>query len=301
MNIYLENIKKEIENKLGKVAKLDKSLSLYKIPSNNSIIYFRYSKLFTSKNNKYQNAFYGLRKIDLDQLEKYPNSFICFMWDNNQQKNILLPYREFKLFFNQNSPSSDGQYKVLIFFRKTGTELYISKVGKFNVDIYYGLDSLMNLNKPNIVVPKLNHSQMQSIIASIGIKKGFDIWIPLSDRDKLDYSVVDRTLVRNDLPKVSKNVDRIIKEVDVIWLDKKSNFIKFFEVEHSTPIYSGLLRLNDVNLKLSNVEEMGIVADTERKDKFVQEISRPTFEYFKLVEKVSFMEYSDLYIMFKSI
>ena len=45
---------------------------------------------------------------------------------------------------------------------------------------------------------------------------------------------------------------------------------------------------------------MGIVADSERKDKFVLEISRPTFEYFKLIEKVSFLEYSDMYIMFKN-
>lgn len=186
-----------------------------------------------------------------------------------------MPYKEFKLFFEQNPPSSDGQYKIVLFFRKTGTELYISKIGKFNVDVYYGLNYLMNLDKPNISVPKLSHSQIQSIIASIGIKKGFDIWVPLIDRDKLDFKIIDKKFLRDSLPKVSKNVDRIIKEVDVIWLDKNSNFVKFFEVEHSTPIYSGLLRLNDVNLKLSNIEEMGVVADSERKDKFVMEISRP--------------------------
>lgn len=299
MNIFAEDIKEKIEEKLGKVVKLAKSLSLYKISSNNSLIYFRYSKLFQSKNKKYQTAFYGLRKIDLDKLERNPNSFICFLWDNHAQ-NILLPYKEFKVFFEQYPPMSDGQYKIILFFRNTGTELYISKIGKFNVDIYYGIDSLMNLNKPNIIIPKLNHTQMQSIIASIGIRNGFDIWIPLIDRDKLDYTIIDKNRLRDNLPKVSRNVDRIIKEVDVIWIDKSSNFVKFFEVEHSTPIYSGLLRLNDVNLKLSNIEEMGIIADSERKDKFVLEISRPTFEYFKLIEKVSFMEYSDLYIMLKN-
>lgn len=44
----------------------------------------------------------------------------------------------------------------------------------------------------------------------------------------------------------------IAKYIDVIWFIKgTANPIRFFEIEHSTSIYSGLLRLNDVKISKS--------------------------------------------------
>lgn len=70
---------------------------------------------------------------------------------------------------------------------------------------------------------------------------------------------------------------------------------QFFEVEHSTPIYSGLLRFNDILLSIGYVEEFNIIAQDERENKFGLEINRPTFTKSKLIEKTIFISYESIY------
>ena len=57
------------------------------------------------------------------------------------------------------------------------------------------------------------------------------------------------------------------------------------KVEHSTPIYSGLLRFNDVLLTVGDAKEFNIIAKDERENKFGLEINRPTFTENRLNEK----------------
>lgn len=289
-NSHVNKILDTLKNKFGIFEKLDKSQSLYKIPSKDIYIYFRYSKLFDNKN--YQSCFYGLRDTDLKLLSLH-NSFICFVSDNDFAP-ILIPYKEFEYYFNLSSPSSDGQHKVLIFFKQNGKELYISNVGKFNVDSYSGLEQLNNIDSSDIVVPELNHSQIQSLIGAIGIKKGYDIWYPSSDKIKMDKNILIENKILGNLPNFSLDIDNIIQEIDVIWIDKNKP-ITLFEVEHSTPIYSALLRFNDVLLSFSNVNDFNIVANTERESKFTREINRPTFKQNDLIKKVTFLNYSNIY------
>jgi len=71
--------------------------------------------------------------------------------------------------------------------------------------------------------------------------------------------------------------------------------VSFFEVEHSTPIYSGLLRFNDVLLTIAGVDNFNIVAEKTRENKFGREINRPTFKQNKLIDKVTFLDYENIY------
>ena len=56
--------------------------------------------------------------------------------------------------------------------------------------------------------------------------------------------------------------------------------VRVFEIEHSTSIYSGLLRLNDMASSLPKSEEIKffVVAPKNRIWKFQQELSRPSFK-----------------------
>jgi hypothetical protein len=99
------------------------------------------------------------------------------------------------------------------------------------------------------------------------------------------------------LPYGFEKVNDVLGEVDVIWLQRGSNEIKaLFEVEHSTPIYSGLLRFNDVHLAAPTLRSRySIVANSERKSVFVKQLLRPTFKLSGLGDLCNFLEYADVY------
>ncbi|MGC9261878.1 MAG: hypothetical protein ACP5I8_17615, partial [Phycisphaerae bacterium] len=68
-----------------------------------------------------------------------------------------------------------------------------------------------------------------------------------------------------------------------------------FEVEHSTSIYSGLLRFNDVLLTDPNTVRFYIVSDEKRRDCFSRQAYRPTFRQSGLSERTSFLEYANVF------
>jgi len=285
---FLENIK----TKYGEVQKLPKSLSLFDIGDTAVRLYLRHSK----KHGKNQ-TFYGLRKEDLQQLEG-KNSVICFLW-NEQEEPLFIPFIDYEEVFNSLIPASDGQYKVQIYLQEDGTELYIAKAGRFNVEGFYGWDVLEGLIDKNKIlkIPNFNHSQIQTFIGSIGNIKGYDIWIPMSDRNKLDSNYADILNFRDIFPVRYEKILNIIREVDVIWMTRGSSDIKaMFEVEHSTPIYSGLLRFNDLHLVEPNLKPIyNIVSNSLRKSLFLRQINRPTFITSGLIEVCNFLEYKDVF------
>jgi hypothetical protein len=68
-----------------------------------------------------------------------------------------------------------------------------------------------------------------------------------------------------------------IKRIDVLWL-KGRVIRRAFEVEHTTAIYSGLLRMADLCALLPNINvPLHIVAPEARREKVFQEITRPVF------------------------
>jgi len=290
-NKYYLNILKKLETKFGEIKRIGTGYTLYHIPAADIVIYFRYSKISKASKNTLK-AFYGLRKEDISLMQS-KKSFICLITDD-ETKNLFIPFQQYESFFIETEPSKDGQYKTLTFFKPTGSEIYFAGIGKFNAENYFKLDNILNITQTNISLPELSHSQIQSLIGFIGIKKGFNIWYPEKDKQKIDMNIVDYSKVINKLPIFSKEIDHIISEIDVIWLDN-SKPISFYEVEHSTPIYSGLLRFNDVLLTVSGVDNFNIVAKNEREGKFGREINRPTFKQTKLIDKVTFFDYKNVY------
>jgi hypothetical protein len=70
----------------------------------------------------------------------------------------------------------------------------------------------------------------------------------------------------------------IIENIDVLWL-KGGSIVAAFEVEASTSIYSGLLRMSDLLAEVPNLSiPLYVVAPDERRHKVLSEITRPTFE-----------------------
>jgi len=289
-NIYYQKVIEKIEESFGKPKRIGSGYTLFHFPSADIIVYLRYSKISVASKNVLK-AFYGLRKEDIDLMQS-KKSFICLI-TNDESKNLFIPFQQFASYFSITKPSNDGQYKTLSFFKQTGAEIYFSGIGKFSAEPYLDINNILNVSKNKKPIPDLTHSQIQSLIGSIGISKGYNVWYPESDRSKIDFNIVSENKIIEKLPTFRREIDHIISEIDVIWLDSLEP-ISFYEVEHSTPIYSGLLRFNDILLTLG-VKNFNIVAPNEKESKFGREVNRPTFRQNKLIEKVTFLDYESIY------
>src|SRR5439155_14166374 len=74
--------------------------------------------------------------------------------------------------------------------------------------------------------------------------------------------------------------NRTIELIDVLWL-KGNAIVAAFEIESTTSIYSGLLRMADLVAMQPNLSiPLYLVAPEERREKVVWEINRPTFARF---------------------
>lgn len=281
----------ELSRRYGKPRQLSGSLSLFDIGDGLVRVYVRYSKLHSGS-----RSFYGLRRDDLKQLEGF-NSVICFLW-NDQKEPVFVPFSDFEDVFSSLTPASDGQYKCQT-YHDDGLELYIANAGRFSIEGFCGWDKLEGMVERNkiTIIPEFSHSQMQTFIGSIGTMKGYDVWIPANDRNRLDWNVANKFVCLDELPAKYKAIEDIVREIDVVWLLKGAVEMRaMFEVEHSTQIYSGLLRFNDLYLTESERRpRFSIVANGVRRVHFLRQISRPTFKVSGLGDVCNFLEYKDVF------
>lgn len=141
------------------------------------------------------------------------------------------------------------------------------------------------------------HIQMQATVAEIGDRMGFKIWLPRSDRQRVleVWQPTSDTVLLEHLPLNFDPVTlKIIENIDVLWI-RRSAIVHAFEVEHTTSIYSGLLRMADLMTLQPNLSiSAHIVAPSSRRTKVLQEISRPVFSLLDrgpMSETCSYLSY----------
>lgn len=139
--------------------------------------------------------------------------------------------------------------------------------------------------------------KVQATIAKIGVEMGFHIWVPKSDKQKIlnELQVESHPAFLEALPlNYDDTTLRTIEQIDVIWLKGRS-MARAFEVEHTTAIYSGILRMADLLALQPNMDiRLHIVAPEERRDKVIREIKRPVFSLLDrgpLYESCSYLPY----------
>jgi hypothetical protein len=156
--------------------------------------------------------------------------------------------------------------------------------------IYHGKIGADKLKDQNVALEKVvemedaisasekednTHLKNQYLIVKIGSARGYDVWVASNDQNKSNNSETLASLTLSELPHFAgPNVLRIAKLIDVIWFKKRTaQPVCFFEIEHSTAIYSGLLRLNDVKTDYP-ISKAFIVDPKERKSLFESQIQR---------------------------
>ncbi|MEO6801650.1 MAG: hypothetical protein ABI197_00240 [Granulicella sp.] len=162
-------------------------------------------------------------------------------------------------------------------------------------ELEQGLDAV-----PHVLEESRESIKKQALLVEIGAKMGFDIWVPRSDQARIEreLSAEAKEAILKELP---LNFDRVtfktIENIDVLWL-KKRTLVRAFEVEHTTAIYSGLLRMADLLALQPNIDiKLHIVAPEHRRDKVLDEIQRPVFALLDkgpLANSCTFISYDAL-------
>jgi len=124
------------------------------------------------------------------------------------------------------------------------------------------------------------HTEIQYRLLKLGRDMGFDLWVARNDRcaEWNGCRLGEMPGLVSTLPtQFNDATTRTIELIDVLWLH--GNWITAaFEVECTTSVYSGLLRMSDLLALQPNLDiRLFIVAPNNRRDKVEQEILRPTF------------------------
>jgi hypothetical protein len=141
--------------------------------------------------------------------------------------------------------------------------------------------------------------RVQALIASIGTSMGFSIWIPRNDRAAVLKELnVDAPQLLDRLPlNYDDTTLRTIEQIDVLWLRGRS-IARAFEVEHTTSVYSGILRMADLLALQPNMDiKLHLVAPLARREKVFNEIRRPVFSLLDrgpLAESCTYLSYDSL-------
>jgi type II restriction enzyme len=124
------------------------------------------------------------------------------------------------------------------------------------------------------------HTEIQGRLRDLGLALEFDVWVAANDRNRPygNGSLGDGCL--DTLPANLAGGMDSIRLIDVIWIQRDQGLVAAaFEVEHSTSIYSGIVRMLDLALgvELGNRSFLFLVAPDNRKQDVQQQLNRPAF------------------------
>lgn len=143
------------------------------------------------------------------------------------------------------------------------------------------------------------HTTIQYLLLKLGKDMGFSVWVASNDRNR-EYNgqkLGETFGVLGSLPlQFDEATTKTIEYIDVIWL-RGNAIVAAFEVESTTSIYSGLLRMSDLISMQPNLNiPLYLVAPDERRNKVFAEVNRPTFSRLSppLVDMCRYIAFSTL-------
>jgi hypothetical protein len=122
-----------------------------------------------------------------------------------------------------------------------------------------------------------SHTHLQWLLTKLGRKVGYHVWVANNDHNKIWNRERLGDLSLKSLPPLADaEFQRILSRIDVLWLDR-DQVVAAYEIEHTTDISTGLLRLYDLGALCPPTSHLCVVAPRERLRKIQFELSRPAF------------------------
>ena len=142
--------------------------------------------------------------------------------------------------------------------------------------------------------------RIQALIATVGSHMGLSVWLPRADRAAVlkEWKSESGALLERLPLNYDDTTLRTIEQIDVIWLRGRS-IVRAFEVEHTTSVYSGILRMADLLALQPNMDiKLHIVAPIAKREKVFSEIRRPVFSLLEkgpLADSCTYLSYDSLH------
>jgi type II restriction enzyme len=142
------------------------------------------------------------------------------------------------------------------------------------------------------------HTEIQAWLRDLGVALGFAVHIAANDRNR---SWMSGRLGDGCLAELPQRIAEApgadaVRLIDVLWIDRKSGDVAAgFEVEHSTSIYSGIVRLLDLALGCPGpaTQNLFLVAPDNREEEVRAQVTRPAFRDIAALH-VRFLSYGEL-------
>lgn len=167
-----------------------------------------------------------------------------------------------------------GTQRILV-----GTDEYISCTDREKIELTF------RQRQQEIIDEKEEenlHSEMQYHLLKIGNTLGYDVICARNDLSKSYKGSNFSFLCLKDFPQINVDKDALntIQLVDVLWFKKgTNNIVAAFEVEKSTSIYSGILRLTDLACTISDGDEVLYIIIPDKREKDVKlQLTRPSIK-----------------------
>lgn len=141
-----------------------------------------------------------------------------------------------------------------------------------------------------------SHTNVQGWLRDLGRALGFAVWIASNDRSRAcgDGRLGDGCLAQLPAAIESAPGSDAVKLIDVLWL-RDDRVAAAFEVEHSTSIYSGIVRMLDLALgsALDHDTRYFLVAPDRREPDVRAQFARPAFSRVSELD-LRYLAYSEL-------
>lgn len=142
------------------------------------------------------------------------------------------------------------------------------------------------------------HTEVQGWLRDLGIALGYDVWVAANDAGRIWEGA---PLSKGCIPEFPHELSSLpgcdaVRLIDILWFDRSHRRVAAaFEVEHSTSIYSGIVRMMDLSAgsfaQASN--SLFLVAPDKREEEVRAQLERPAFRR-DATFRVLFLPYSAL-------
>jgi len=255
-------------------------------PAVANILYFLHPEIMPPFNTAMVNGFNDLfkDKVKLGSWKEYLYMREVILEKNNQHKDILS--RDLGSF--SGFLFDVGVKKIMV-----GDESALSEKEKDKKE------KILKKRHKEVIDEKEEenlHTEMQYHLLRIGHSLGYDVISASNDRSRCHKGNNFSFISLSEFPDINldKKTNNTIALIDIIWFKKGTNKIESaFEVEKSTSIYSGILRLADLHYSFSEDPSLlFLIIPDKREKELLFQLNRPSIKANNI--KFYYILFSDL-------
>lgn len=152
-------------------------------------------------------------------------------------------------------------------------------------------------------IPTSEHTKAQFYLKELALITGCDIWTANNDKNRIhkNEKIGANDLVAFPNLHLEPEAKKSIQLIDTTWF-KGDVPIACFEIECTSQIYSGLLRMTDIIASMPNNQlRFYIVAPISRRNKVRKEFNRPVFKQLGIHLITRFISIENLEVLYQKV